>query len=43
MFPKTKNLTAQRTGTAGLDREAWLEDIRNADAILDDDPLNSRG
>jgi prevent-host-death family protein len=43
MFPKTKNLTAKRTRTAGLDREAWLEDIRNADAILDDDPLNSRG
>jgi prevent-host-death family protein len=45
MFPKTKDLTAQRrkSGEAAMpDREAWLRDIRDTDTTLDDDPLNTR-
>jgi prevent-host-death family protein len=43
MFPKTKDLAARRPakGTA-VDREAWLRDLRDADEVVDDDPLNSR-
>jgi prevent-host-death family protein len=44
MFPSTKDLTARRRATKGflLDREAWVRDIREADSLVDDDPLNSR-
>lgn len=43
-FPKTVDLTAQRRAarTLALDREAWVHDIRAADAHIDDDPLDSR-
>jgi prevent-host-death family protein len=43
-FPKTRDVIAQRraAGNPALDRDAWLGDIRAADAIVDDDPLNSR-
>jgi prevent-host-death family protein len=43
MFPKTKDLAARDRGARGpgADREAWLRDIRNADVVVDDDPLNS--
>lgn len=43
MFPKTKELAARRAtrGTA-VDREAWLRDLRDAERVTDDDPLNSR-
>ncbi len=44
-FPKTKNLvTARKTGEqSAVDGNAWLRDIRDADTIIDDDPLDSRG
>jgi prevent-host-death family protein len=44
MFPKTKDLTAQRrtAGDPALDRDAWLHDIGHAARVVDDDPLNSR-
>lgn len=44
MFPKTKDLTARRraAGDPGPDREEWLRDIRDSDALIDDDPLNTR-
>ncbi|MGH8981009.1 MAG: type II toxin-antitoxin system Phd/YefM family antitoxin [Acidimicrobiales bacterium] len=43
MFPKTKDLAARRTtGRSALDREAWLRDIRDADEVVGDDPLDSR-
>jgi len=43
MFPKTKDLAARRTvRRPALDREAWLRDIREADDVIDDDPLDSR-
>ncbi|MGH3276016.1 MAG: type II toxin-antitoxin system Phd/YefM family antitoxin [Streptosporangiaceae bacterium] len=42
MFPKTKDLAARRRAASGPapDRQSWLRDIR--DAVVDDDPLNSR-
>ncbi len=45
MFPKTKDLLARQREARDLvpDREAWLRDIRDAEATVDDDPLNSRG
>lgn len=44
MFPKTKDLTARRRAARDLapDREEWLRDIRDSDALVDDDPLNTR-
>lgn len=44
MFPKTKDLTARRRAARDLapDREDWLRDIRDSDALVDDDPLNTR-
>jgi prevent-host-death family protein len=43
MFPKTRDLTAQRRKSSGSpDREMWLRDIRETDSAFDDDPLNSR-
>jgi prevent-host-death family protein len=44
MFAKTKDLAVQRRAANGpaLDSTAWLRDIRNADGVIDDDPLNSR-
>jgi prevent-host-death family protein len=44
MFPSTKDLTARRRRAkdAAPDREAWVRDIREADTVIDDDPLNSR-
>ena len=44
MFPKTKDLAAQRRKSSGAtsDRESWLRDIRDTDSVLDDDPLNTR-
>lgn len=44
MFPKAKYLAAQRRAAREptLDRDAWLRDIRDADNVVDDDPLNSR-
>jgi prevent-host-death family protein len=44
MFPKTKELMARRQAAGGPapDRRAWLRDIRDADDVVDDDPLNSR-
>lgn len=44
MFPKTTDLAARRRTITGRtpDREAWLRDIRDADSVIDDDPLNSR-
>jgi antitoxin (DNA-binding transcriptional repressor) of toxin-antitoxin stability system len=43
-FPKTKDLTARRRATKGPapERDAWLQDIRDADRAIDDDPLDSR-
>jgi prevent-host-death family protein len=43
-FPKTKDLVAQSSGTGGaaIDRQAWLDDIRGSDSVVDDDPSNSR-
>lgn len=42
-FPKTKDLTARQTsGRPALDREAWLQDIREAGHVVDDDPLHCR-
>jgi prevent-host-death family protein len=45
MFPKTKDVTARRRAAGGLApaRAEWLRDIRNSDALIDDDPLNTRG
>lgn len=41
MFPKTRHVMARKaTGRSALDREAWLQDIRDAD--IGDDPLDSR-
>ena len=43
-FPTTKNLVAGRRAVPRpADRAAWLRDIREADAVIDDDPLDSRG
>ncbi len=43
-FPKTKDLLAQQraTDTTASDRDGWLQDIRDADAFIDDDPLTGR-
>jgi prevent-host-death family protein len=43
MFPTTKDLKARRAKGITVDRETWLRDIRDADGVMDDDPLNSRG
>jgi prevent-host-death family protein len=44
MFPQTKDLAARRQTASGLklDRDGWLRDIRDADNLVDDDPLSSR-
>ncbi len=44
MFPGTKDLMARRRAAKDLapDRDAWVRDIRDADSLIDDDPLNSR-
>lgn len=44
-FPKTEDLLARRnaTGAVGLDGEAWLRDIREADRFVDDDPFAGLG
>ena len=44
MFPSTKDLAARRRSTtdAAPDRDAWVRDIRETEAFIDDDPLNSR-
>ena len=44
-FPKTSDLLAHHrgSGTTRLDGEAWLRDIRDADAFIEDDPLTDRG
>ncbi|MGH2364817.1 MAG: type II toxin-antitoxin system Phd/YefM family antitoxin [Chloroflexota bacterium] len=43
IFPKTKDLAARRTAkNLAADLGAWLRDIRDADNMVDDDPLNSR-
>lgn len=41
-FPKTKDLIARRRTAGGPrpDRDEWLQDIR--DAVIDDDPFDSR-
>jgi prevent-host-death family protein len=44
MFPSTKDLTARRRAAKDFapDRDAWVRDIREADSLIDDDPLDSR-
>jgi prevent-host-death family protein len=44
MFPSTKDLTARRRRTvdSAPDRDAWVRDIREADRLVDDDPLDTR-
>ncbi|HWF16523.1 MAG TPA: type II toxin-antitoxin system prevent-host-death family antitoxin [Acidimicrobiales bacterium] len=42
MFPKTRDLAAGRAKGFVVDSDAWLRDIRDAEGVLDDDPLNSR-
>jgi prevent-host-death family protein len=41
VFPKTKDLAARRAKGTDVDREGWLRDIRTADEVIDDDPLDS--
>ncbi len=42
-FPRTKDLLGRRTSNSTPpDAEAWLRDIRDADALIDDDPLTGR-
>jgi prevent-host-death family protein len=45
MFPRTKELIARRraAGHPALDHDSWIRDVRDADEVLDDDPINSRG
>ncbi|MFZ0665052.1 MAG: type II toxin-antitoxin system prevent-host-death family antitoxin [Acidimicrobiales bacterium] len=42
MFPKTKDLADRRARESSVDRDAWLQDILDAEIVMDDDPLNSR-
>ena len=44
MFPSTKDLAARRRRgmDSAPDRDAWVRDIREADGLVDDDPLNAR-
>jgi prevent-host-death family protein len=42
MFPKTKHLADRRAKDSSVDRDAWLQDILDAEIVMDDDPLNSR-
>ena len=42
MFPKTKDLADRRARVPPVDRDAWLQDILDAEIVMDDDPLNSR-
>lgn len=42
MFPKTKDLADRRARVPSVDRDAWLQDILDAEIVMDDDPLNSR-